>query len=92
MPTAAGARTLSLYRQILRIGRSWAGPREVSGTLPWLTSIVHGRLRCVQTVVQEQKYIYSEARKQFRAHQHTTQPAELDKQVQVTRHVTVIKG
>ena len=29
MPATARAKVLSLYRQILRVGRSWAGPREV---------------------------------------------------------------
>lgn len=37
--------------------------------------------KCAWFTFQEQHYIYSEARKQFRANQHTTEPADLEKQV-----------
>ncbi|KAL3149383.1 LYR motif containing protein 1 [Trebouxia sp. C0010 RCD-2024] len=57
MPAGARARVLSVYRQILRTGRCWAGSRE------------------------EQQYIYSEAQKHFRANQHTTEPADQEKQI-----------
>lgn len=57
MPVCSRTRVLSLYRQILRTGRLWAGPPE------------------------EQQYIKSEAKRQFRVNQHTSNPVDLDKQI-----------
>ena len=74
-------RVLSLYRAILRLGRSWKGEQEVSFFLLVIVTVakVSRETHMIHKfVLQEKQYILSEASRVFRENKSANSPEEIE--------------